>query len=70
MAVPVYISPTDEVFAWTDIALTGTLSSAWTPMAQLMVVGGGNPQAPSANSVMFCKNCELKCSLCGLSDPR
>jgi hypothetical protein len=49
MALPVYICPTDEVFAWTDIALTGTLFSAWIPMTRLMVIVGGNLEAPSAN---------------------
>jgi hypothetical protein len=57
------------MFAWTDIALTGTLSSAWTPMTRLMVTGGGNLEAPSVNIVMLCKNCGLKCSMRGLSDP-
>jgi hypothetical protein len=36
-------------------------------MTRLMVIGGGNLEAPSADIVMFCKNCGLKCSLRGLS---
>jgi hypothetical protein len=36
-------------------------------MTRLMVMGGGNLEAPSANIVMFCKNCGLKGSLHGLS---
>jgi hypothetical protein len=69
MALPVYICPTDTVFAWTEIALTGALSCALTPMTRLMVIGGGNLEGPSANIAMLCKNCGLKCSMRGLSDP-
>jgi hypothetical protein len=36
-------------------------------MTWLMVIAGGNLEAPSADFVMFCKNCGLKCSLRGLS---
>jgi hypothetical protein len=65
----VCICPTDALFARTDIALTGTLSSAWTLMTRLMVTGGGNLEVPSVNIVMLCKKCGLKCNMRGLSDP-
>jgi hypothetical protein len=55
MALPVYICPTDKVFAWTDIALNGTLSSAWTPMTQQMVIEGRNLEGANTLSC-FARN--------------